>query len=221
MDEQQTSAETADTEGSAAPGKAAPEAETVDPVKHKALLDSHAQQGRELKAAIDARVKAEARAAEYEAEREKARYESMNEDEKDSYRRQKDSEAKEAPKTQNLKNEKDLLRVIAETDDPKITKALSALYWRSEERGKFPDKDTVEALVEGLIPDEEEAEEPVEKAPPKVTAVAGTRGATPSLADELKAAEKSVQLKDGKYTYGEVLGLRSQLKAQNALANKG
>src|SRR5207249_142372 len=99
MDEQQASAETADTEGSAAPEKAAPEVETVDPARHKQLLDDHAQLGREAKAEREARVKAEARAAELEAERDKLAYEQMSDDKKAEYRQEKERQSKEAPKT--------------------------------------------------------------------------------------------------------------------------
>ncbi len=224
MDEQQASAEEGATEGSAAPEKAAPDAAADITEQHKQLLDKHAQLGREAKAASEARVKAEARVAELEAEREKTRYEQMSDEQKAQYRREQEVVRAEQPKTQNLRNEKDLLRVIAETDDPKITKALSSLYWRSEARGKFPDKEDVLAFVDGLIPDEDEAEEEepkAEKKPPKVTAVAGTRGKEPTADDLVKAAEASVKAKDGKFSYGELLGLRAEAKRQSGLAGKG
>lgn len=221
-DEKQTSAEKIIATDAAASEKTAPDTQADDEVQRKALLDKHAQLGRELKAANEAKVKAEERSAALEAEREQTRYESMNDEQKADFRRSQAVLAKEAPKTENLKNEKDLLKIIASTDDPKITKALSALYHRSEERNRFPDKETVEAFVEGLTPDEEEPEEPAtEKQPVKVTATAGTKQVTVSIDDEVKAAEDSVKKKDGKYTYGELLGLRQQRDRAKAAASKG
>jgi hypothetical protein len=225
VDETQASAETVNTDSTADSEKTSPVTETVDAVKHKQLLDSHAQLGRDLKAAREAASKAEARAAEVEAERERVRYEhEMNDDEKAEYRKRKEYEKTEAPKTRNLANERNLLKIIAETDDPKITKALSRLYYSSEERGRFPDKEDVLAFVDGLTPDDEEVTkvEPVqEKEPPKVTAVGGTRAITVSIDDEVKLAEASVKAKDGKFSYGELLGLRARRDAQKAAVSKG
>jgi hypothetical protein len=181
--------------------------------ERKALLDKHAQQGRDLKAEREARVKAERRTAELEEEREKTRYEKMDVDEQAEYRRQKETTEREAPKSQNLTNEKDLLLVLAETDDPKITKALSSLYYRSEARGKFPDKDTVLAFVEGLTPETEEEDEPKKKDPPKVTASRGTRTVEPSVDEEVKAIEASLKKKDGKFQYGDLLVARQKRDA--------
>lgn len=223
MAEQQASAETTNTEEGTDSEKDIAAVETVDPVKHKQLADAHAQQGRELKAAREAVSKAEQKASELEAEREQARYERMNEEQKAEYRRTQEVKSLEAPKTANLRNEKDLLRIIASTDDPKITKALSKLYYRSEERGKFPDKDDVEALIEGLQSDDDEETETKteEKKPPKVTAVGGTRAKEPTADEEVAAISASLKAKDGKFVYGDLLVARQRRDAQRAQASKG
>lgn len=192
--------------------------------ERKSLLDKHAQQGRELKAEREARVKAEQKAEKLEKEREESQYEKMDEDQKAEYRKRKEYEGAQAPVVANLTNERFLLRTIAETEDPKITKALSALYWRSEDRGRFPDKETVEAFVEGLTPDDEEPDEEPKKsakAPPKVTPTRGTRTIEVTAADEVKAIEQSLKVKDGKFSYGDLLAARSRAKAQQASANRG
>jgi len=225
MSEQQASAVVEDVkEGDAGSEKDPSVAETDIAEQHKQLLDKHAQLGREAKAEREARVKAESRLAELEAEREKTRYESMNEEQKAEYRKSKEVETKTSSETQNLRNEKDLLRTIAESEDPKITKVLSALYWRSEEKGKFPDKDTIQSLIDGLTPgdDEEQTEEkPAEKKPPKVTAVAGTRAKEPSIDEEIDMISKSVKAKDGKFTYGDLLAARQRKNAAQAASSRG
>lgn len=223
MAEQQASAETTNTEEGTDSEKTIAAVETVDPVKHKQLADSHAQQGRDLKAAREAASKAEQRASELEAEREQARYEQMNDEQKAEFRRVQAVQSKEAPKTEQLRNEKDFLRIIATNDDPKITKVLSALYYKSEQRGRFPDKEQVEALIEGLqSDDEEETEETAEeKKPPKVTAVGGTRVKEPTADEEVAAITASLQKKDGKFVYADLLVARQRANAQKAQASKG
>jgi hypothetical protein len=220
MVEQQASTETADTEESTASEKTALEIETVDPAKYKQLLDDHSQQGRELKAERLRASSAVAKAAQFERENEEARYGLMNEEDKTKYRQERAAVAKDAPKVAQTTNERDLLRILAQTEDPKITKALSALYWRAEERSSFPDKEQVLAIVEGLTPDDEEEPEakPKTKGPPAVTAVRGTRATEPSADEEVTAAEKSLRAKDGKFTYGELLGLRAARDATKRAA---
>lgn len=214
MVEQQASADEIVEKVTALSEKTAPVEETDEEIKHKQLLDTHAQQGRELKAERSRAEKAETRAKQLEAEREESQYEKMNEDQKTEYRRSREILAKETPARENLKNENALLKTIAQTDDPKIAKALSRLYWNSEEKGKFPDKDAVESVVAGLTPDEDDEVEPVKtKGLPNVTATRGTRVVEPSLDEEVKAAEASVKAKDNKYSYGDLLGLRQRRDA--------
>ena len=214
MVEQQASADEIVAKESALSVEIAPEEDTDEEKKHKQLLDTHAQQGRELKAERLRADRAETKTKQLEAEREESQYEKMNEDEKTEYRRSREILAKETPAKENLKNENALLRAIAQTDDPKIAKALSRLYWNSDEKGKFPDKDSVDSVVAGLTPDEDDEVEPAKtKSLPNVTANRGTRVIESSLEEEVKAAEASVKAKDGKFTYGDLLGLRQRRDA--------
>lgn len=222
MGEQQASAEAEKVaEGVTDSEKDIADTESDLTEQHKQLLDKHAQLGREAKKAEDARVKAESELAVLRAEREKTRFESMNEDQKDQYRREQ--AAQDAPKAEATRNERDLLRIIAETDNPKITKVLSSLYYRSEEKGSFPDKNTVLAIVDGLTSDdadEQEEEKPAKK-PPKVTAVAGTRAKEPTIDEEIDMISKSVKAKDGKFTYGDLLAARQKRNAAVAATSRG
>lgn len=143
-----------------------------------------------------------------------------SEQEKDEYRRRLERDKKESPQIARLTNENSLLRAISEEENSVVKKALRGIYAKAEKTGKFPDPETVQALRESLLPEDDESpeEETQRKAPPKVNATRGTRSITASPEEELKAARESVKKRDGRYTAGDLLVLEQQVQMAKASA---
>jgi hypothetical protein len=230
MPQEQASAETvviAPDSGSPAPEKevVVPDVKAEDEAQRKQLSDTLAQRGRELKQARDDAAQAKAQLAEERAKREQMWYEhEATQEEKDDFRKRRESEAKDSSKVAQLTNKASLLEAIAEEDNPTALKALRALKAKSDKSGKYPDADSISALRESFVSDDEETEEPTpsaEKTPVAVKATPGTRQVMPSIDEQISTAEKSVRLKDGKFTYGDLLALRGQKTALDKARSQG
>lgn len=197
-----------------------------EPDERKLLADKLAIAGRELKSAREAAAKAEANATEEKAKREELWYKhAATEDEKADYRKSREADVRDGSKLASLLNRASLLEAIADEDNPQTLRALKALKARSDISKKYPDSDTVAALRESFVIDDNDegkgTELDSEKVPVAVTASRGTQGVQPSLDDQVKEAEQSVKAKDGRFSYGNLLGLRQQAQMAKDAAKRG
>ncbi len=173
-------------------------------------------QGRKLKAAEEARKAAEGALETEKSERQRLWLEhEATEAQKAEARAERERKSKEAPEVTRLINELVLVKAIAVEEDPLVKTALSKLYKKASDTGRYPDPAAIEALRESLtesqVKDEgDKKQEPKKKELPDIKASRGTRSSNPTIDEQIAEVKQSIQKRDGRFEVADLLPLMQE-----------